>query len=315
MKRSVRTTVAISVLVLAVSACPLPLLAQDAPPVSSFSEFPMKKPRASAVVGTDEIVFFERDSRTEIQVSQILEVTYDNLNRRRSEQVGGSHGEGSLLFLIPALAMLPFKSTNHYVGIVWQDEEVRETIFQVGKGEYVDFLSRLKEVTGKDWRDLPAERERFRKAAVSAKLDNDVWIMGRIVAAGNYKLVLVPHDESADSGSGDLYVFAGAGRTQTRNRRCSQLTMPQRRTTGRIGRKSHTPGSTTMPPRDGVYTEFPTSVFRTSSSERPKQPITSTVLCQTERLLWTGIFQRSRRTAYESSAAWSTRVRRHSGFR
>ena len=168
----------------------------------------MKKPRAAAVVGPDEIVFLERDSRTAIPVSQILEVTYDNQSRRHSEDLG-CYGEGCLIAPIVFLALLPFKSTDHYVGTVWQDNEMRETIFQVGKGEYVDFLARLREVTGKEWRNLPVERERFRRAGVSAKLDNDVWIMGRPVAAGNYKLVLVRHNEDADSGSGDLYFFSG----------------------------------------------------------------------------------------------------------
>jgi hypothetical protein len=163
-----------------------------------------------------------------IPVAQVVEVTYDTEVHHRGKgwvKAGGKMtgypdyqpaGEEVIVaapFLLVAAAAYPTRATKHFVHIVWSDQgKVRDVTLEAAKGKYAPFLQELRTVTGKEWRDLPAEKEKIRQEIerekdgnIPVRLDQKVWLAETILDAGAYQLVLLQREENR----GELYFFAG----------------------------------------------------------------------------------------------------------
>ena len=116
--------------------------------------------------------------------------------------------------LIGAAAASHFKTTEHYVRVLWKGAEgTDEILLEVGKNDYADVLAQLQRVTGKPWHDLPKEREKLKNELDQAKsakesvdLDRAVFVNGAELQSGTYQLVLL--ERAANMG--EVYFFRGA---------------------------------------------------------------------------------------------------------
>lgn len=175
-----------------------------------------------------------KDVVLRIPVASITEVGYDTSSRSRGwawlnagadvpnlgkGDLGGS-GKGADLgdlvavpLLVGAAVTAPFKSAQHFVRILWQEDGVpSEALFEVGKEDYGAVLKALKDLTGKPWQDLPearknlvAEIENAKKQSVPLQLDHPVVLNEAEMKSGAYQLVLLERPRNR----GEAYFFAG----------------------------------------------------------------------------------------------------------
>jgi hypothetical protein len=147
----------------------------------------------------------------------VSEVVYDSRAWRRSKEVvrlveGAANfmgddptgGYASVLVVMAGLVTLPLahaiKTTEHFVHLNWEvNGEEKEAVFQVGKNDYLAFLAELQRVSGREWKNLPALRERMRaqvaqqkntlrqELAAQAHQTIAVWL-DRLVPAGRAEL-------------------------------------------------------------------------------------------------------------------------------
>lgn len=128
-----------------------------------------------------------------IPVTKVTEITYDHASHRVSKAVvsglgnmgggcaGVAYGCGSIVMadLFVAVATLPFKYTNHFVGISWQgDEQENEIELEVGKHDYASFLSELQSATNLQWKNLGQEKASALQALHSAGACQDPALAG-----------------------------------------------------------------------------------------------------------------------------------------
>ena len=168
-------------------------------------------------VGPEFIVCESKDGEVfTIPVAGVREVAYDIVARRRSEDVlpcGGLAERAFPLVLIAAAVAHPFKTKQHFVHVVWQEDgDEKEVWFKVGKGEYSDFLLALEQATGLRWRNRAQEREgleadlREKTEKFSLRLDRKVWMNGMKLKPGSYQAGLIDYG----NGQGELYLYRGA---------------------------------------------------------------------------------------------------------
>ena len=171
-------------------------------------------------VGPEFIVCQSKDGEVfTIPVAEVREVAYDIVAGRRSEDalwlgaLGGVHPILFLPGLIAAPFAHPFKTKQHFVHVVWQEDgDEKEVWFKVGKGEYSDFLLALEQATGLRWRNLAQEREglvadlREKTEKFSLRLDRKVWMNGMELKPGSYQAGLIDYG----NGQGELYLYQGA---------------------------------------------------------------------------------------------------------
>ena len=167
----------------------------------------------------------------EIPAGSITEVGYDNSSHNKgwtwlktgSEVVpqgkcsGGSACGVWPLTLVPVLvgaaALAPYKSTQHFVRILWQDSGVpSEALFEVGKDDYSAVLTALQNLTGKPWQDLPEARKKLlgeidaaKDRSVPLRLDRAVVLNEAEMKPGNYRLIVLERPENR----AEAYFFAG----------------------------------------------------------------------------------------------------------
>jgi len=73
-------------------------------------------------------------------------------------------------FLAPAAILSPFKSTKHFVRILWENEgNPSEVLLEVGKEDYHAVLDELQRLSGKPWVDLPQARKKLVSEIEQAK--------------------------------------------------------------------------------------------------------------------------------------------------
>jgi hypothetical protein len=116
-------------------------------------------------------------------------------------------------FLVGAAVMAPFHSTQHFIRILWQENGVpSESLFEVGKGDYVAVLNGLQSLTGKPWQNLPearkallAEIEGAKSRTVALQLDRTVVLNEAEMKPGDYQLILLERPDNR----GEAYFFAG----------------------------------------------------------------------------------------------------------
>jgi hypothetical protein len=168
-------------------------------------------------VGPEFIVCESKDGEVfTIPVAGVREVAYDIVVRRRAEEedvLSVWEWDRSGLILIPALVLHAFKTKQHFVQVVWQEDgDEKEVWFKVGKGEYSDFLLALEQVSGLRWRNLAQEREGLvtglweKTEKFSLRLDRKVWINGMELKSGSYQAGLLDYG----NGQGELYLYQGA---------------------------------------------------------------------------------------------------------
>src|SRR5579864_6407882 len=119
-----------------------------------------------------------------IPAASITVVGYDTSSHSRSwawldagSTADQGKQEGSLAgpplwvpFAVGAIAVAPFKSTQHFVRILWQEDGVpSEALFEVGKNDYDAVLDALQNLTGKTWQDLPGAQKKLLAEIQSAK--------------------------------------------------------------------------------------------------------------------------------------------------
>jgi len=136
-------------------------------------------------VGPDGIVC-ERKKAVVLSVplTAVTEVSYDAASHRVSSAVlaqlgpmassGGAcyppQGCGAMVLgtLLVAAASTPFKYTNHFVRITWEEQgEEKRVEFKVDKHDYKSFLAELGSATGREWKDSAQEKRDVHQALKS----------------------------------------------------------------------------------------------------------------------------------------------------
>ena len=151
--------------------------------------------KMKVTVGSREI--FCRSDKGEIfsvPVSGVATIFYDNTVHNRSVEWIKSEAWVSkhpmlsyLAFGVGVAILAPFYSEDHFVHITWTQNEIRKVaVFEIGKKDFRAFLDRLSAATGKEWRNLPEEREKLREELerekdnkVSLHLEHTVQTAGR----------------------------------------------------------------------------------------------------------------------------------------
>ena len=181
-----------------------------------------------------------KDVQFLIPVAQVIEVTYDTEIHHRGGGWAGAAGEmaedpdspeellGAVPLMLVAAILSPMHSTKHFVHIAWRDQgKVRDVTLEAAKEDYTPFLQELGTVTGKEWKNLPAEREKLRQEieqesdrSMPVRLDHKIWLAETNLKAGPYQLVLLQREENR----GELYFFAG---TKVNSRQVAGLMIVQ----------------------------------------------------------------------------------------
>jgi hypothetical protein len=112
-------------------------------------------------LGTDRVSFTAKKAAPmSVPATTISDVIYSPARFRRSEGMGvgacSGPAEGCGLLAVATgatwLILYPMKGTHHYVSIVWEDRGTQqEVLLELGKGEYLQFLEALRQLTGKPW--------------------------------------------------------------------------------------------------------------------------------------------------------------------
>jgi len=176
--------------------------------------------KMKVTVGSREI--FCRSDKGEIfsvPVSGVVTIFYDNTVHSRSVawmKSGIVYGYDPLSLLavgVGAAILAPFRSKDHFVHITWTQNEIGNVaVFEIGKKHFRAFQDRLSAATGKEWRNLPEEREKLREELerekdnkVSLHLEHTIQTTTRELKSGLYQLVLLERDKDR----GELYFFPG----------------------------------------------------------------------------------------------------------
>ncbi len=182
--------------------------------------------KMKVTVGSREI--FCRSDKGEIfsvPVSGVATIFYDNTVHNRSVAWMKSgewytpydpyfgHLPSLLAFGVGAAILAPFRSEDHFVHITWTQNEIGNVaVFEIGKKHFRAFQDRLSAATGKEWRNLPEEREKLREELerekdnkVSLHLEHTVQTAGGELKSGLYQLVLLERGKD----QGELYFFPG----------------------------------------------------------------------------------------------------------
>ena len=165
-----------------------------------------------------------RDIVLQIPAASIIEVGYDTSSHNRgwtwlnagAVAAQGTGRQGGLIlvpFLVGAAVTAPFKSTQHFVRILWQEGGVpSEALFEVDKDDYGSVLKGLQDLTEKPWRDLPEARKNLLAEIKSAKdrsvrlqVDHTVVLNEAEMKPGAYQFVLIERPDNR----GEAYFFAG----------------------------------------------------------------------------------------------------------
>ena len=168
-------------------------------------------------VGPEFIVCESKDGEVfTIPVAGVREVAYDIVAGRVAEEedvLSVLERDRTGLIVIAALVLHAIKTKQHFVHVVWQEDgDEKEVWFEVGKGEYSDFLLALEQASGLRWRNLAQEREglvtglREKAEKFSLRLDRKVWMNGMELKSGSYQAGLIDYG----NGQGELYLYRGA---------------------------------------------------------------------------------------------------------
>jgi hypothetical protein len=167
----------------------------------------------------------------EIPAASITEVGYDDSSHNRGwtwlkagseitregKCSGLGCGAATVLIGTPvvvgAVALAPFKSTQHFVRVLWQENgEPSEALFEVGKEDYAAVLTAFQDATGKPWQDLPVARKKLLdeiKAAqdrrIPVQLDRAVVLNEAEMKVGRYQLIVLERPDNL----AEAYFFAG----------------------------------------------------------------------------------------------------------
>ncbi len=179
--------------------------------------------RVTLTIDSNRIVTTDKKgSGISISVPDVEAVLYDNVIRSLISTKDYVQGAGELgaggaflgfLGLPVFLALHQHKSKDHFILIFWKEQgQTHDAIFQVDKGDYGKVLEELERVTGRKWRDIPAERQRLRREieqnarhATPLRLDRCVVVSTADLPMGLYQIVLLEREP----GRADLLFFAG----------------------------------------------------------------------------------------------------------
>src|SRR5215510_3017623 len=177
------------------------------------------------LVITDQSAHFKKGKKTglEIPAASISEVGYDNSSHNRGwaylEGVGGGlHGSGpgmviAVPILAPAAILAPFKSTKHFVRILWENEgNPSEVLLEVRKQDYHAVLDELQRLSGKPWVDLQQARkklvseiEQAKGRSVPLEIDRNIVLNEAEMKPGRYQTVFLERPDN----HGEVYFFRG----------------------------------------------------------------------------------------------------------
>lgn len=108
-----------------------------------------------------------------------------------------------------AISSLVHKNRQRYVvAICWESESGKEeAVFELSPATYESFLPALQKVTGKEWRNLAAQRKRLAEArdALAIRLPGRTLVPPFQLKPGDYQLVFL----ESSGGRGDLYFIEG----------------------------------------------------------------------------------------------------------
>ena len=175
-------------------------------------------------VGADAIAGEEKHGASfSIPIAAIAEVGYDQQSHSKgwawlkgAGSAGGGGGHSGIVaapLLIGAALAAPFKSKEHYVRLLWQeDANVKEAVFEVGKHDYLELLAEIQRATGKPWRNMLDERKRLddelSKATyrrIPLELDRNIAQGDGEVRAGAYQIVVLEREANL----AELFLFSG----------------------------------------------------------------------------------------------------------
>jgi|SRR5262245_17419746 len=177
------------------------------------------------LVITGQSVLFKTGEETvlEIPAAGISEVGYDtsshNLGRPYLKDAGAAVGAGEGIiaapfFLASAAILLPFKSTQHSVRILWEDKGSHlEVYLGVRKQDYHALLDELQRLSGKPWVDMPKARKKLvseikqaKNRSVPLEIDRYIVLNGAQMRPGRYQTVFLERPGNR----GEVYFFSGA---------------------------------------------------------------------------------------------------------
>src|SRR5262245_13824120 len=184
----------------------------------------------SELVITDQSARFKKGKEIalEIPAAGISEVGYDNSSHNRGwaylKAVGGAGGGaassgsgiGGVVFapiLAPAAILAPFKSTKHFVRILWENQgNPSEVLLEVEKQDYHAVLEEFQRLSGKPWVDLPQARKKLVSEIEQAKgrsapleIDRNIVLNESEMKPGRYQAVFLERP----SNHGEVYFFSG----------------------------------------------------------------------------------------------------------
>jgi hypothetical protein len=135
----------------------------------------------NAKVGPAGIVFQKKkEVLLSIPFAGIDEIAYDRESHRVSKAVADQMVKDGqdcadylcatalMTELVVAAFALPFKYTNHFVRISWQEDGAVQVMeLKLDKHDYLPFLSELQKATNKPWRNLAQEKAILRRGLIS----------------------------------------------------------------------------------------------------------------------------------------------------
>lgn len=162
-----------------------------------------------------------------IPAASVVDLLYDDVAHRMAAeawssaaqgcQSGGCNGDPvATMYLIGLLTFTPlldaFKTHHHLIHILWQSNGRSQTeVVEAGNSEYKSLMVALEGLTGKKFKNLPAERKKLSEElsrsmdkGLPLYLDREAVVDNRGLEAGSYKTVLLDRG----SGRGELYFFA-----------------------------------------------------------------------------------------------------------
>src|SRR5262245_10546881 len=183
----------------------------------------------SELMITDQSARFKKGKETalEIPAAGISEVGYDNSSHNRGwaylKAISGpgsgggiGSGIGGVVYapiLAPAAILAPFKSTQNFVRILWDNNgNPSEIILEVEKQDYHAVLDELQRLSGKPWVDLPQARKKLVSEIAQAKdrsvpleIDRNIVLYEAEMKPGRYQAVFLERPGN----HGEVYFFSG----------------------------------------------------------------------------------------------------------
>jgi len=159
----------------------------------------------------------------EIPAAGIREVGYDTSSHNPGWELlkdagvlAGGGGEGVIfapILLPPAAILLPFKSTKHFVRIIWEDKGNHSmTYLAVRRQDCHAVLDELQRLSGKPWVDLQKARKKLvgeikqaKGRSVPFEIDRNIVLNGVEMKPGRYQAVFLERPGN----HGEVYFFRG----------------------------------------------------------------------------------------------------------